>query len=400
MPPWTPGPPPADYVVGHVTAVLPDRMMDDARVVVRDGRVAEVSPHPPGVCCDVDGRGAALIPGLVDVHSDSLVKDLRPRLGQALDPVFALAAAGSRLRGVGVTTAYHGLAFQERSIVGLPIGSPSAQELSDVLAEPPDGQLDHRVLHRLDVRCEHGRALLEKQLAAHDKSAGLPVVSCEDHTPGLGQFADPATMRRWLVSDEGMTESQAAAHVADLRSDRETRVDVRAATLAWLGELASAKRMLLFGHDVATPEEAHELANRGCAVAEFPTTLAAARAARELGLLIVAGAPNVVRGGSHAGNVSAAQLVATGLVDALASDYLPAAMLAAAVRLVRDGVATLPQSVRLVTSGPARCVGLDDRGTLHEGARADLVIADLSGTWPVVHAVVRAHDSASTGSRR
>ena len=311
MPPWTPGHPPADYVVGHVTAVLPDRMMDDARVVVRDGRVAEVSPHPPGVCCDVDGRGAALIPGLVDVHSDSLVKDLRPRLGQALDPVFALAAAGSRLRGVGVTTAYHGLAFQERSIVGLPIGSPSAQELSDVLAEPPDGQLDHRVLHRLDVRCEHGRALLEKQLAAHDKSAGLPVVSCEDHTPGLGQFADPATMRRWLVSDEGMTESQAAAHVADLRSDRETRVDVRAATLAWLGELASAKRMLLFGHDVATPEEAHELANRGCAVAEFPTTLAAARAARELGLLIVAGAPNVVRGGSHAGNVSAAQLVAT-----------------------------------------------------------------------------------------
>lgn len=393
MTPWTPGLTPADYTVGHVTAVQTDRLIDDARVTVRDGKVAEVEPHPPGAGCDLDGRGAALLPGLVDVHSDALGKELRPRLGISLDPSFALVAAGARLRAAGITTAFHGLAFQERSLVGIPIDSPDALEISAVLADTTDSHVDHRVLHRLDVRCERGRALLEKQLLATqaDSPTVVPVVSHEDHTPGMGQFADPATMRRWLEADEGMTESDAADHVTKWRADRDRRIAVRDQTLRWLSELARANRIRLIAHDLTTREETTALAQRGCVVAEFPTTLEAATAARENCLLVVAGAANVVRGGSHTGNVSAAELVAAGLVDALASDYLPNAMLAAAVRLARAGITSLPRAVGLVTSGPAACVALDDRGALREGARADLMLADLSSTWPVVHAVLRAH---------
>lgn len=388
---WRPGRPPADYVVGHVTAVLPDRVVDDARVVVRQARVADVGPHPPGTGCDVDGHGAALLPGLVDVHSDALAREARPRPGITLDPSFALASTGARLRAAGVTTAYHGLAFQERSIVGMPIGSTDAAELSELLRRPGDAQIDHRVLHRLDVRCEHGRALLEVQLTtlAADTPDAVPVVSHEDHTPGQGQFADPEAMRRWLVAGPQMTDAEAAEHVSWWRRDRDLRLDLRDRVFAWLGHLAATERIRLFGHDLATAEEVVMLADRGGSVAEFPTTLEAARAAREHGMFVVAGAPNVLRGGSHTGNVAAAELVAAGLVDALASDYLPTALLPAAIQLSREGLVSLPRAIGLITSGPAACVGLSDRGALREGARADLVLADLDAAWPVVHMVLR-----------
>ncbi|KRQ18105.1 MULTISPECIES: alpha-D-ribose 1-methylphosphonate 5-triphosphate diphosphatase [Mycobacteriaceae] len=390
---WTPGQPLPDYVIGHVIAVLPERLVDDAHVVVREGKIAEVGPHSPGLRYDLDGRGAALLPGLVDAHSDALGLELRSRPGTEIDATFALASTGSRLRASGVTTVFHGLAFQRRSIVGMPIGSPNASELSAALCERDDDyHVDHRVLHRLDVRCEQGRALLEEQLVAYKarRPAVAPVVSHEDHTPGLGQFADPATMCRWLMIQEGMSETQAASHVTRWRAERERYADVRDETLVWLSTLARAGQIRLFGHDLATGNDIAELADRGGLVAEFPTTMQAAKAARDRDLFVVAGAANVVQGGSHTGNVSAAELVAAGLVHALASDYLPTSMLAAAVHLARQGLLSLPQAVTLVTLGPAVCVGLNDRGALREGMRADLVLADLSPTWPVVHAVLRA----------
>ena len=405
---WTP----TDFVIGHVTAVLPHRVVDNARVVVREGRIAEVGPHPPGAGCTLDAHGAHLLPGLVDVHTDILARETRPRPGVVLDPAFALMSAGGRLRAAGITTAFHGLAFQERSIVGTTIGSPAAPELSDSLRHADDTQVDHQVLHRLDARCEYGRTLLATELAAFDDSADsetrrsittpndppharVPIVSHEDHTPGQGQFADPTTMQRWLITNEGMAEAAAVDHVDRWRCTRAERLAVRDRTLTWLGDLARTGHIRLFGHDLATPEDVAAAADRGCTVAEFPTTLDAARAARDRGMLVVAGAPNVVRGGSHTGNVSAAELVVAGVADSLASDYLPSSMLPAAVRLVRDGVLSLPHAVRLITSGPAACVGLNDRGVLTEGFRADLVLTDLSKTWPVAHVIsTQSHTAA------
>ncbi|WGP08090.1 alpha-D-ribose 1-methylphosphonate 5-triphosphate diphosphatase (plasmid) [Bacillus subtilis] len=372
----------SDIVIGHAAAVLPDRVVDDARVVVRGGRITEVGTHPRGAECDLDARGAFVLPGLVDVHSDLLSREVRPRPGAALDPSFAVASAGARLRAAGITTAFHGLAFQESSIVGTPIDSPAASELSEALHDTDDSQVDHQVLHRLDIRCAHGRALLEKDFESRVSAPRVPVVSHEDHTPGQGQFSDPAKMQKWLVHGEGMSDEDAADHVEWWRSSRDERLAVRDSTLSWLEGLAQEGAIRLFAHDLTTPEEVSAAAARGCAVAEFPTTVSAARAARDLGMLIIAGTPNIVRGESHTGNVSAAELVSAGLTDALASDYIPTSMLPAILRLVRDGVAALPQAVRLVTSGAAACVGLDDRGSLVEGLRADLVLADFSKSWP------------------
>ena len=196
-------------------------------------------------------------------------------------------------------------------------------------------------------------------------------------------------MERWLVERAGMSSAGALEHVARWRADREERAEVAAVTLAYLGDLARSGRVRLAGHDPETVEDVDALVARGGAVAEFPTTVAAARAARSAGLSVVMGAPNVVRGASHTGNVSARELVEEGVVDALASDYVPASMLAAVDVLVREGLATLPRAVELVTSGPARAAGLVDRGALVPGARADLVLARRRGAWLSVVATLR-----------
>jgi alpha-D-ribose 1-methylphosphonate 5-triphosphate diphosphatase len=171
---------------------------------------------------------------------------------------------------------------------------------------------------------------------------------------------------------------------------RDGLLAVRAAAFDVLAPRARAGQVRLFGHDPASAAEIEALVGRGGAVAEFPTTVEAAQAARDRGMPVVMGAPNALRGTSHAGNASARELVARGLVTALASDYLPSALLAAVSVLAAEGLTDLAGAVRLVTAGAAEAVGLADRGALVPGARADLVLAEAGPEWPLVRAVLRA----------
>jgi alpha-D-ribose 1-methylphosphonate 5-triphosphate diphosphatase len=386
-PRWPLARPPADYVLGHVTAVLPDRLLDDARVVVRDGRIAEVGPHPAGTAADVDGGGRYCLPGLVDVHSDGLERELIPRPGTELPWQFAIRSFEGKLRAAGITTVFHGASFEQGASPVTPRTVAAAIALCAEVAARGDGPVDHRILHRLDVRCADGLAALRTRLA------GLPeraVVSHEDHTPGQGQYADRTYYERYVSGTRGIGEDEARAHVDDMITSRDALLDVRAEAFEFLGERARAGAVQLFGHDPVSAEEIAALAARGGAVAEFPTTVEAAEAARERGMPVVMGAPNALRGTSHAGNTSARELVGRGLVTALASDYLPSGLLAAAFLVAAEGLTDLPGAVRLVTAGAAEAVGLDDRGALVPGARADLVLAEGGEPWPLVRAVLRA----------
>ncbi|GAB2476520.1 alpha-D-ribose 1-methylphosphonate 5-triphosphate diphosphatase [Promicromonospora xylanilytica] len=389
---WPIGTTPEDWTLVGVTAVLPDQVVEDARVVARDGRIVEVGRRRPGAAADLDGGGALCLPALVDVHTDVLAHERRPRPGADLPLDLAVRTATERLAGCGVLTAFHGVPFGAHTPVGLPAGAPGPEDLLHALQAPEARASGARVLHRLDIRSPAGLAALEAALAQASPDDIPPLVSHEDHTPGIGQYADPADMERLLVGREGFSATAARTHVQGWRSEREERADVAAATLARLGDLATAGRVRLAGHDPETPGDIEALAARGGVIAEFPTTVAAARAAHERGLSVVAGAPNVVRGGSHTANVSARELVALGLVDALASDYVPATLLAAVEVLVREGLADLPRAVALVTSGPARAAGLTDRGSLVPGARADVVLVRNLGRWPAVVATLRTVD--------
>jgi alpha-D-ribose 1-methylphosphonate 5-triphosphate diphosphatase len=385
---------PADYVLGGVRAVLPDAIVDDARIVVRDGVIVEVGPSPAGSAADVDGRGLLCVPGLIDVHSDALERERAPRPGVVMPWDFAVVSLEGKLSAAGITTVFHGAGFQDKMSGSMRRSAKAANEVCEaVTARSLDAAplVGHRILYRLDARSPEGAAALAEALEKHPLTAeSLPLVSHEDHTPGQGQYADRRYMERYIAESRGVSAEEAQQHVDGMIVERDAHLPTLERNMAWLGELARAGQIRLVGHDMDSPEAVQALRARGGSVAEFPTTVDAARMAHELGCPIVMGAPNVMRGESHSGNVSASTLVELGLVDALASDYLPSGLLAGAVTLARSGRATLPAAIGLVTWGAAAAAGLTDRGRLTAGLRADLALVDDTGTWPVVRATYRA----------
>jgi alpha-D-ribose 1-methylphosphonate 5-triphosphate diphosphatase len=396
---WPAGTVPADYVLGGVRAVLPGAIIDNARVVVRDGLIAEVSAVPAGSGAagpgaDLDGAGLLCVPGLIDVHSDALEKERAPRPGVHLPWDFGVTSLEGKMSAAGITTAFHGAGFQDKLSGAMARTVRTAIEVCAAVTDrslEPAPLVGHRILYRLDARSPEGASALAEALEAHPASAqSLPLVSHEDHTPGQGQYADRRYMERYVAGSRGLSEAEAARHVDEMIAERDANLPALERNMAWLGSLALAGRIRLVGHDMDSPAAVEALRARGGSVAEFPTTVDAARTARDLGLPIVMGAPNVMRGESHSGNVSAAELVGLGLVTALASDYLPSGLLAGAFTLARSGLATLPAAIGLVTSGAAASAGLSDRGRLAAGLRADLALVDDAGAWPVVRATFRA----------
>jgi alpha-D-ribose 1-methylphosphonate 5-triphosphate diphosphatase len=206
------------------------------------------------------------------------------------------------------------------------------------------------------------------------------LVSVMDHTPGQRQFADIEAYKRNYLAKLRLSESEFEAFVAPRRERSARYADPHRRAIA---KLAAERGLTLATHDDATPDHVAESVELGARISEFPTTVLSAGVAAERGQLIVMGAPNIVRGGSQSGNVAAAELLGLGLLHILSSDYVPASPLQAVFQLVAEGVLGLPEGARLTSGNPARAVGLDDRGEIAVGKRADLVR-------------VRAHDLPAT----
>jgi alpha-D-ribose 1-methylphosphonate 5-triphosphate diphosphatase len=397
---WSLGEPPRSYVISGVRVVLADRVTDPAAVVVERGRIATVVERSHPLVGDVDGGGLLLLPGLIDTHSDALEKERAPRPSAPLPWDFAMASFESKLVGAGVTTIFHGAAFQHKNAHGVDRNPQTALQLCGVVDDhgiDRPGRVDHRVLHRFTLRSDDGAAMLQERLDSVANKGSVILLSHEDHTPGQGQYADTEHFIETLVAS-GTDRAEATDQVRRRMAEAAASDHLRDAHLEWVGELARQGRVRLLGHDPDSVDAIDALHDRGGSVAEFPTTIEAARRAKELGLLTVAGAPNVLRGGSHSGNVSAAELISLGLIDGLASDYLPTALLGSVMILVREGVLPLPEAVALVTSGPAAIAGLDDRGRIAVGQLADFALVDDRGAgWPTVVATLKSPAARDVG---
>jgi alpha-D-ribose 1-methylphosphonate 5-triphosphate diphosphatase len=224
--------------------------------------------------------------------------------------------------------------------------------------------------HLLHLRCELPAENMLGLVASTIPHPLTRMVSLMDHTPGVGQYADLDRFRARKLR-EGIPLAEIDAQIDIMTANRLT---LRGPNRRTLLEMVRGRAIVLASHDDETLEEVAENHADGITISEFPVRLAAARAAKALGMDVIAGAPNIVRGGSHSGNVSAADLLAAGAVDALASDYVPPALIEAAFATADAGL-PLPQAVALVTAGPARLAGLTDRGRLGVGLRADLLRA-------------------------
>lgn len=386
----------ATFAVRHVRAVLPDRVVDDATVIVEDGVITDIVERGAVPAHAVDGRGALCLPGLVDTHSDGLEKELRPRPAVELPIDFAVRSFEGRVRAAGVTTMFHGVGFEDDARHGRTV--QLADELCDAIerrSESADAIIEHRILYRLDARDAAGFRALGERLHTRPPAHGAPVVSFEDHTPGQGQYTDRRRFEDYLVGTQGLTADAARAQVDARIVERATMLANRDAALPWLRQAAGRGDITLLAHDPTTRADIIEAASWYARIAEFPTSVEAAEAAHEHGLVTICGAPNVLRGRSHSGNVSAVELIGRGLCDSLASDYLPSTLLGAVATLVDAAVCSLPDAVRLVTAGPADAVGLDDRGRLEPGTRGDVVVVSIDGAWPTVRFVGQVADATA-----
>lgn len=386
---------PTHVTVTGVDIVTPSHVITDGVIVVRDGIIQEVSTGSRSGPDVVDGRGATLIPGLVDTHSDAFEKEIRPRPGVVLPLEFGLGSFEGRARAAGITTIFHGVAFEDSDHESRTVEQALAMcELIDAQRRSPCALIDHHVLHRLDVRDPLGLSALESRLDQVETSivTDRPLVSFEDHTPGQGQYADRSWYERWVSGNRSVDPDEARRLVDDLIERRDLFADHRATALSAVSTRAAGGRITLMMHDPTSADEVSNAKAAGMSIAEFPTSLEAAAAAKYKGMRTVSGAPNAMRGTSHSGNVGARELIAAGLCDGLASDYLPTTLLGAVQALTTDGICSLPTAVGLVTHGPATTVGLHDRGRLEVGCRADMALVDFTKSMPIVRWVVSQHE--------
>jgi len=361
--------------------VLADEVVHGS-LVVRNGRIAALDTGANGVGEDMGGD--YLIPGLVELHTDHLENHYRPRPGVFWDPLAALHAHDAQIAGSGITTVFD--AVRIGSDVDLPdMLAHSHKMVAAVRTGSAEGWL--RADHFIHLRCELPSHDVVDHFDALADHPSTRLASVMDHTPGQRQFRSMDSYKAFYARHMGGTPEEAQAYI-DARQAEHERYS--AANRQALVSRARALGIALASHDDATLAHVEQAEADGVVIAEFPTTLEAAAAAHAAGLSILMGAPNVVRGRSHSGNISATDLVAAGLLDILSSDYVPFALLQAAFVLPhRVPGLDLPRALATVTSNPARAAGFDDRGVIAPGKRADLVRVAAGGPLPAVRGVWR-----------
>jgi alpha-D-ribose 1-methylphosphonate 5-triphosphate diphosphatase len=374
-----------ETILANARIVTPDAVIEGGAVLIdRDGRIAAVDPdgsRAPGAA-DLDGD--YLVPGLVELHTDNLEKHFAPRPGVRWPGLAATVGHDWQIITAGITTVYDALTVGETARGGDRLANLQAMADS-VAAAQARGML--RSEHRLHLRCEVSHASTVRLFERLAEEQLVELVSLMDHTPGQRQFTSFEMYRQYYLKRYHFTDEEFADFVERQTASHELHSGPnRTAIVA----TAKARGYTLASHDDATAEHVAEAAAAGMRIAEFPTTFEAAELSRRHGMQILVGAPNVVRGGSHSGNVSALDLARRGLLDILSSDYVPGSLIQSAFQLATTvEQITLPQAVAMVTRNPARAVGLDDRGEIVAGRRADLVrIREVEGL-PLVQAVWR-----------
>ncbi|MEY4529458.1 MAG: hypothetical protein RLZZ156_179 [Deinococcota bacterium] len=364
--------------LSDVRLVMPDCVLPSASVFLENGIISQITDGAVKKP-DLHGTGLTAVAGFVDLHGDMLERELEPRPGAAFPIELALLELDKRLAAAGVTTAYAAISFSEHRAKHLR-SEERAKEIVEGVAGLREALLtDMRIHARFEITNHRAAPILKSLL--HAKMVDM--VSLNDHTPGQGQYRDIEKFVSYISQWQGKTREEVESNV------RERMQRVSDAPPAWdvIEEITALTRqagMVVASHDDDSPEKVQLVQSVGASLSEFPVTLEAAKAAKVHGMQIIMGAPNALRGGSHSGNLSAIKALEYGVLDILASDYYPAAMLRAALEIAKKGLLPLPEAMNLVSLNPARAVGMQDRGSLEVGKRADLVLLDHSNNDRVV----------------
>jgi alpha-D-ribose 1-methylphosphonate 5-triphosphate diphosphatase len=372
-----------ELLLTNARVVLADRVIERGWVAASDGLIVEIG----------DGRapergedlaGDLVLPGLVELHTDHIEAHYVPRPTVYWNPIAAVLSYDGHIATCGITTVLDSLRVWRED--GAEEVDGQASVLAAAIAAAREAQL-LRVDHLLHLRCEVPMPDVVPEAMELIDRPDVRLLSLMDHTPGQRQFRDEEKLRAYYRGKKGgMTDAELDVLFARRLQYQEAHA---ATNYRQLVDLAHAHAIPLASHDDTVMEHVREAIRDQVAVAEFPTTVEAATALHAAGIRVLMGAPNLVRGGSHAGNVATADLAQAGVLDILSSDYVPSSLLMAALRLPQVAPIDLAAAVRTVTKTPAEAVGLSDRGEVASGKRADLICVHLVDDIAAVRCVWR-----------
>ncbi|WAE52513.1 alpha-D-ribose 1-methylphosphonate 5-triphosphate diphosphatase [Stutzerimonas frequens] len=374
---------PAEQILSNARLVLADQVIHGS-LLIRDGLIADISEGASSLPQAQDLGGDLLLPGLVELHTDNLEKHMSPRPGVDWPSASAVLTHDAQIVAAGITTVFDALSIGDINPKG-----KRMQQLGVMLEAIAEAEAvgQTRAEHRLHLRCEvsHPQCLeLFRELVEQPL---VQLVSVMDHAPGQRQFARMEKYREYYMGKYHLSPAEMDAFVTEQLANSARHSDQQRAAIV---DICRSRELALASHDDATLDHVEESAGYGMAIAEFPTTFEAAEASHARGLKVLMGAPNIVRGGSHSGNIAAADLARRGVLDILSSDYYPASLLQAALGLAeQDNGYDLPRAIATISLAPARAAGLDDRGEIAVGLRADLVQAQVHKGQPVIGQVWR-----------
>jgi alpha-D-ribose 1-methylphosphonate 5-triphosphate diphosphatase len=371
-----------ETILTNATLVLRDEMILGT-IVMHGMVIADIQAGAAHSSAAIDLKGDTVIPGVVDLHTDNLERQVQPRSLARWPSRSAMVAHDAQCAAAGVTTVLDALCLGDLGFDKERIRTFRDGVIDlDALTEAGLLKADHFLHLRCEVPALDTLELLDP-VADHPL---VRMISLMDHSPGVGQYADMDFYRK-LRRQGGLDEETVERRIQEMQAQRAQWRDPNRRALL---DRVRGTTIALASHDDRTEQEIVENVADGIRISEFPVTMEAAVAAKRAGMQVIAGAPNIVRGGSHSGNGAAADLVRAGAVDAFASDYVPPSLVEAAFQCAREEAISLPEAVAMISDHPARMSGLPDRGRLETGMRADVVRVHLHGTLPIVRQVWRA----------
>jgi alpha-D-ribose 1-methylphosphonate 5-triphosphate diphosphatase len=360
-------------LIHHVTLVLPEQVIENGWLLVEDGVIldlGEEATRPAPGAHAIDGGASFLLPGLIDLHCDAIERLVEPRPNVHFDLHMALQEADYRLAGCGITCEFHAVSLNDDEF-GVRTDELVINLSKIVRTDNEECLIRHKIHTRFELSSARGYELILRMIEQGDSD----LVSLMDHNPGQGQYPSEKTFREYIT----FTTNRNEAEIDEMLVQKRSQLVHAPARIERVTSAARAAGLAIATHDDDTASKVEQWPTFGVSMSEFPTTMEAAQRAHELGLIVCMGAPNVVRGRSSGGNLSALEGIQAGVVDMLCADYHPLSMLNAVFMLVQRQLVSLPEAVRMVTLNPARAAHMErEYGSLEPGKIADMILVQIT----------------------
>lgn len=368
-------------IIKNARIVLPDEVIKGS-IFINEGQITELQHGDTQVAEAIDWNGDYLIPGLVELHTDNMEKYFSPRPSVTWPRHSAIMAHDVQMAGSGITTVFDAVA------VGYEIFKSDRAKILDDIIESINHFSDEKLFkadHFIHLRCELSCEETSNEFDQYSDNSLLRLVSLMDHAPGQRQFARIEKYKEYYQKKYHYSDVEMGDFID---KHQEASKEWASKHREYIANICLAQNIPMASHDDATKAHVDEAIGYKVNIAEFPTTLEAAKLSHENDLQVLMGAPNLIRGGSHSGNVAASDLADNKYLDIISSDYYPGSMLESAFVLANmDNDYSLSDAVNCITFNPAKAVGLDDRGSISLGKKADLIRVTDKKEFPQIKEV-------------